>query len=103
MCVCNVTGASYMSMPKELGLPRNPDNAMIALFLGLQELKVGWKGFTPAENTRKWAPDMNIKQTILYGDLYKCHDRSLAFDFLFKHYRNDDSDSETVNDLHRVW
>ena len=71
-------------MPKDPDRPRQFDNAKIGFLLGLKEDHVGYKVFIPAENTRKWAPDVDFDESILYGDRNRFHD-----------YRLEEVDSET--------
>ena len=64
-------------MPKDPDRPRQFDNAKIGFLLGLKEDHVGYKVFIPAENTRKWAPDVDFDEFILYGDRNRFHDYRL--------------------------
>ena len=64
-------------MSKEPDRPRHYDNSKIGFLLGLNDDHVGYKVYVPAEKTQKWAPDVDIDDSLLYGDRNHCQDYRL--------------------------
>jgi hypothetical protein len=61
----------FVHVPKDADRPRGRENAKIGFLLGLSDDQVGYKVYYPSENTRKWVPDVEIDESIVYGDRYK--------------------------------
>ncbi|CAH0476261.1 unnamed protein product [Peronospora belbahrii] len=90
-------GSLAMCMCRRIQIGHDTQTTQGCVFLGLKEDNVGYKVFSPAENTRKWSPDVQIDESILYGDRYRRHDPREAPIFSSEDPGNA-SDTEGVDD-----
>ena len=68
---------AYVYVPTNPDQPRHYDNAKIRFLLSPKEDHVKYNVYIPAENTRKWALDVDIDESLLFGDRNRCQDYRL--------------------------